>query len=141
MLGLTPIGSLNTLMVDPSPPTWLPDMILRDLRVCDGKVTLRFCREEGGSSKGEVLHQQGKLHIIRQPALELLSAHWTERIAGTHRIAVDMNSARSACDRSGIVGPLGVETATVANLRNARGREQSLNTNAAHPKGLPGGFH
>jgi hypothetical protein len=57
-------------------------MILRDLRVGDAKVTLRFWREENGSSRWKVLHQQGKLHIIRQPPPESLSARWTERIAG-----------------------------------------------------------
>jgi hypothetical protein len=82
MLGLVPIGALNTLIVDPSLPTWLPDIILRDLRVDDAKVTLRFWREEDGGSRWKVLHQQGKLHIIRQAAAESLSARWTERIAG-----------------------------------------------------------
>jgi glycogen debranching enzyme len=82
MLGLVPIGALNTLIVDPSLPTWLPDMILRDLRVGDAKVTLRFWRAEDGSSRWEILHQQGKLHIIRQPAPESLSAGWTKRLMG-----------------------------------------------------------
>jgi glycogen debranching enzyme len=82
MLGLVPLASLNTLMVDPSLPTWMPDVILRDLRVGDAKVTLRFWRDEDGTSKWQILHQQGKLHIVRQPALESLSAHWTQRITG-----------------------------------------------------------
>jgi hypothetical protein len=82
MLGLVPIGSLNTLMVDPALPTWIPELILRDVRVGDAKATLRFWREEDGSSKWEVLHQQGKLHIIRQPAPESLSVGWMERLTG-----------------------------------------------------------
>jgi glycogen debranching enzyme len=82
MLGLVPIGALNTLMVDPALPTWIPELIVRDLRVGDGKATLRFWREEDGASKWEVLHRQGKLHIVRQPAPESLSAGWMERITG-----------------------------------------------------------
>jgi hypothetical protein len=82
MLGLVPLGSLNTLLVDPALPTWIPELILRDLRVGDAKVTLRFWRDANSSSKWQVLHQHGKLHIVRQPAPESLSAHWTERISG-----------------------------------------------------------
>jgi glycogen debranching enzyme len=80
MLGLLPIGSLNTLIVDPALPTWIPELIVRDLRVGGAKVTLRFWREEDGASNWKVLHQQGSLHIVRQPAPESLSAGWTERI-------------------------------------------------------------
>jgi hypothetical protein len=43
---------------------------------------LRFWREEDGASKWEVLHQQGTLHVVRQPAPESLAATWMERIAG-----------------------------------------------------------
>jgi glycogen debranching enzyme len=82
MLGLVPVGALNTLIVDPAVPTWMPELILRDLRVGDAKATLRFWREEDGASKWEVLHRQGTLHIVRQPAPESLSAGWTERITG-----------------------------------------------------------
>jgi hypothetical protein len=57
-------------MVDPALPTWIPVLILREVRVGDAKATLRFWREEDGPSKWEVLHQQGKLHIVRQPAPE-----------------------------------------------------------------------
>lgn len=82
MLGLVPLGPLNTLIVDPALPAWIPELILRDLRVGDAKTTLRFWREEDGASKWQVLHQQGTLHIVRQPAPESLSAGWTERITG-----------------------------------------------------------
>jgi hypothetical protein len=82
MLGLIPIGALNTVLVDPALPTWMPELILRDLRVGDAKATLRFWREEDGASKWEVLHRRGTLHVVRQPAPESLSADWTERITG-----------------------------------------------------------
>jgi glycogen debranching enzyme len=82
MLGLLPIGSLNTLIVDPALPTWIPELILRDLRIGDAKVTLRFWREDEGASNWKVLHQQGTLHVVRQPAPESLSAGWTDRLRG-----------------------------------------------------------
>jgi glycogen debranching enzyme len=82
MLGLVPAAALNTLIVDPALPTWIPELILRDLRIGDAKATLRFWRGEDGVSKWDVLHQQGKLHIVRQPAPESLSAGWMDRVSG-----------------------------------------------------------
>ena len=82
MLGLVPLGSLKTLIVDPALPSWIPELILRNLRVGDAKVTLRFWRKEDGTSAWEVLHQQGTLHIVRQPAPESLSAPWIDRVIG-----------------------------------------------------------
>jgi glycogen debranching enzyme len=79
MLGVLPIAAMKTLVVDPVLPAWMPDAILRDLRVGGAKVTLRFWRDEAGSSNWEVLHQQGTIHILRQPAPESLSATWTDR--------------------------------------------------------------
>ena len=70
------------LLVDPALPAWMPELILRDLRVGDAMATLRFWRDEDGASKWQVLHRQGKLHVVRQPAPESLSAGWMERIAG-----------------------------------------------------------
>jgi hypothetical protein len=69
------------LVLDPVLPAWLPELVMRDLRVGDAKVTLRFWREEDGSSRWDVLHRQGTLHIVRQPPLESLTATWTERAA------------------------------------------------------------
>ena len=70
LLGLIPIGAMNTLLLDPVLPQWLPEIVIRDLRVGDAKVTLRFWRTADGSSKWDVLHRQGSLHILRQPPPE-----------------------------------------------------------------------
>jgi glycogen debranching enzyme len=82
MLGLVPLGAVNMLIVDPALPAWMPEVILRDVRVGEAKATLRFWRREDGRSSWEVLHRQGKLHVVRQPAPESLTADWTERITG-----------------------------------------------------------
>jgi glycogen debranching enzyme len=81
MLGLLPVASLNTLMLDPDLPTWMPELVLHGLRVGDAKVTLRFWREADGSSRWDVVHRQGPLHIVRQPPPESVFETWTDRAA------------------------------------------------------------
>jgi hypothetical protein len=79
LLGLLPIAATRTLIVDPALPASIPELILRDVRVGAAKATLRFWRDEAGSSKWEVLHEQGTLHVVRQPAPESVSAAWGDR--------------------------------------------------------------
>ena len=79
MLGLFPIAATHTLVIDPLLPAWMPEVILRDVRVGAATATLRFWRDAGGSARWEVLRQQGTLHVVRQPAMESLSATWRER--------------------------------------------------------------
>jgi glycogen debranching enzyme len=81
LLGLLPIAAANTLVLDPVLPEWLPEIVVRDLRVGDAKVSLRFWREPDGRSKWDVLHRQGSLHVVRQPPPESVSAGWTDRAA------------------------------------------------------------
>jgi glycogen debranching enzyme len=82
MLGLVPLGAMHTLIVDPALPVWIPELVLRDLRVGDATATLRFRREANGSSTWDVLDKEGTLHIVRQPAPESLSAGWWDRVRG-----------------------------------------------------------
>ena len=82
MLGLLPIAALETLVVDPRLPAWLPEVVVRDLRVGGAKVSLRFWREANGESSWETLHRQGSLRVVRQPSPESLSAAWTDRTEG-----------------------------------------------------------
>ena len=67
LLGLYPYAPLKMLLVDPHLPAWLPEITVRDLRVGEARVTLRFHRE-GEASAYEVLDQRGTLHVLRQPA-------------------------------------------------------------------------
>ena len=73
------MAATRTLVVDPILPSWIPELIVRNLRVGDAKVTMRFWREANGAADWEVLHQQGTLHVLRQPAPESLSATWSDR--------------------------------------------------------------
>ncbi|HVL65691.1 MAG TPA: glycogen debranching N-terminal domain-containing protein [Vicinamibacterales bacterium] len=81
LLGLLPLAPARTLLLDPVLPTWLPEIVLRDLRVGGARVTLRFWRDDGeGTSKWEVLHRQGTLHVVRQPPPESVHAGLGDRM-------------------------------------------------------------
>jgi len=73
LLGIVPYAPLRLLLVDPILPAWLPELVLRGLRVGDASVDLRFRRDPDGASHYEILRKRGKLRIIRQPWLESLS--------------------------------------------------------------------
>jgi glycogen debranching enzyme len=81
MLGVVPLAAANTLVVDPVLPPWLPELVLRDLRVGGASVSLRFWRDEDGTSNWEPLHTHGTLHVVRQPPPES-KATWSDRIQG-----------------------------------------------------------
>jgi glycogen debranching enzyme len=70
LLGLLPLAPLNTLVVDPSLPEWLPEVVVRDMRVGNARVTLRCWRTESGASRFQVLNKSGTLHVVRQPPPE-----------------------------------------------------------------------
>ena len=48
----------------------MPDIVVHDLRVGPAKVSIRFWRDEKGSSKWDILHKQGSLRVVRQPPPE-----------------------------------------------------------------------
>jgi len=96
LLGLLPIASTHTLVVDPALPASIPELILRDVRVGAAKATLRFWRDEDGASKWDVLHTQGTLHVVRQPALESVSATWGDRAGAVLESVVKATTKRGA---------------------------------------------
>jgi len=70
---------MNGPMIDPILPTWMPDIILRDLRVGHAKVSLRLWRDDKGAAKWEVLHKQGTLRVVRQPPVEARAVDLIDR--------------------------------------------------------------
>lgn len=48
------------LVVDPVLPAWLPDAILRDLRLGGATATLRFHRDAPGETHVDVLEKRGR---------------------------------------------------------------------------------
>jgi hypothetical protein len=80
LLGIVPLAPYRCLIVDPSLPEWLPELLVEDLRVGEATATLRFWREADGSSSFEVLAKRGTLRIIRQPPAESRHAGPGERL-------------------------------------------------------------
>jgi glycogen debranching enzyme len=80
LLGLRAVAPLKLLAVDPVAPPWLPDVTVRNLRVGDASVSLRFWLDRSGDSHYEVLKKQGALRIIRQPPLDSLTAGLWDRL-------------------------------------------------------------
>jgi glycogen debranching enzyme len=82
MLGLLPLAPVETLIVDPILPTWMPEIVVRDLRVGRARVNLRFWRSDNGASKWEVLHKQGTVRVVRQPPPESRAVDVFDRAKG-----------------------------------------------------------
>jgi glycogen debranching enzyme len=80
VLGFQPVAAIDTLFVHPALPTWLSEVIVRDLRLAGGKATLRFWRDDSGSSHVEILHRQGTFHVVKQPPPESLTAGVSDRL-------------------------------------------------------------
>ena len=60
LLGFLPDAPRNKLYVDPSLPTWLPDLTVHDLRIGKHKLDIRFWRE-GEQTAFEVIKGDPKL--------------------------------------------------------------------------------
>jgi glycogen debranching enzyme len=80
LLGIYPYAPLNTLIVDPHMPEWLPEITLENLRIGDSAISIRFYREKDGSSDYRILNQRGPLHLLRQPSPWSLTADFGERL-------------------------------------------------------------
>lgn len=80
MLGLYPYAPLRALLVDPHLPEWLPEITVRDLRVGDATVTIRFRRKRDGSSTYRVVRKRGTLHVVRQATPWSLTTSFAERL-------------------------------------------------------------
>ena len=80
ILGLQPVALLDLLVVDPVLPSWLPEVIVRDLRLGGATATIRFWRDDSGKSHAEVLRKRGTLHLVHQPSLESLRHGTRDRL-------------------------------------------------------------
>ncbi|HVR98811.1 MAG TPA: glycogen debranching N-terminal domain-containing protein [Thermoanaerobaculia bacterium] len=80
LLGLQPMAPLGLLVVDPALPPWLPEVVLRGLRLGGATATLRCWRDQEGRSHAEILEKKGTLRLLRQPAPESLKAGVFDRV-------------------------------------------------------------
>lgn len=65
MLGIQPYAPMQTLLLDPHLPEWLPEIILHQLRVGDATVSIRFWRETSANTAFEILDSRGVLRVVR----------------------------------------------------------------------------
>src|SRR6266550_7420756 len=70
MLGLQPLAPLETLVVAPDLPTWLPEVVLSDLRIGAATANVRFWRGQNGHSHAEIVEKKGTIRLIHQPPPE-----------------------------------------------------------------------
>jgi glycogen debranching enzyme len=68
LLGFMPDAPRNKLYVDPSLPTWLPDLTVRDLRIGKQKLDIRFWRE-GEETAFDVI--QGDPNLVERRDIAL----------------------------------------------------------------------
>ena len=80
MLGLFPYAPLKTLIVNPKLPEWLPEITVKNLRLGNARLTIRFFREKSGKSDYEILDKRGTVHVIQQPSPWSLTEGWAERV-------------------------------------------------------------
>jgi glycogen debranching enzyme len=66
ILGLRADAPRGRLYVHPTLPEWLPDVEVRQLRVGEARLALRFWRD-GGRSRWEVLRRDGDLEVVEEP--------------------------------------------------------------------------
>ena len=81
MAGLQPVAPLELLIVDPALPSWLPEIVIHDLRLAGATATLRCWRDKHGASHAEVVRKRGTLHLVRQPPPESQTVGWRDRFS------------------------------------------------------------
>jgi glycogen debranching enzyme len=80
ILGLQPVATLALLVVDPVLPSWLPEVVVRDIRLGGAVATLRFWRDRAGESHAKVVRKRGTFHLLRQPPPESLTVGVRDRM-------------------------------------------------------------
>ncbi|HEU5017159.1 MAG TPA: glycogen debranching N-terminal domain-containing protein [Pseudolabrys sp.] len=86
MLGIVPLAPLNTLVVDPDLPDWLPEVTLAGLRVGDARVALRFWRDGQGGTRHEVTEATKGLRVHALPPSQ--NGEPSDRLAAAVRMAI-----------------------------------------------------
>lgn len=68
LLGIYPFAPARVLaLVRPRLPEWLPAVTIRQLRVSDASVTIRFERQRDGSTGFDVIDKHGTLFVVEVP--------------------------------------------------------------------------
>jgi glycogen debranching enzyme len=86
ILGIFPFAPARLLaLVRPALPAALRTVVVRDLRVGDARVSLRFERTARGATTHQVLDKAGSLHVIEvpPPQQDAEQHSWRDRILAT----------------------------------------------------------
>jgi glycogen debranching enzyme len=108
VLGIYPFAPAKILaVVRPSLPSWLTSVVVRNLRVGAGRVSLHFERHRDASTSYRVFDRTGTLHVVEVPPPQPADSHaesWRDavfawvlqhapgRTAGAARIALGSDS-------------------------------------------------
>lgn len=74
LLGLRPVGSIRTIVVDPHLPDWLPDVYLEGVQVGGATFDLEVRRRRGGRTT--ITARGDRITVLRQPTLQSRLAAW-----------------------------------------------------------------
>lgn len=80
LIGLRPYAPLNSLLIDPDLPDWLPELTLENLQVGASRLSLQFRRDASGHTDYRVLEASGNPRVLRQPPANSLSAGLFDRL-------------------------------------------------------------
>jgi hypothetical protein len=68
LLGLYPFAPAHVVaLVQPTLPAWLNSVVVRNLRVGPGQVSIRFERARDGTTRYETFDRRGPLHVVEVP--------------------------------------------------------------------------
>jgi hypothetical protein len=82
MLGFQPVALLETLVVDPDLPAWMPEVVIENLRIAGATVSLHFWRSDTGKCHAEILRRTGTCRLLVQPPPESTTATARDRFTG-----------------------------------------------------------
>ncbi|HEX5475116.1 MAG TPA: glycogen debranching N-terminal domain-containing protein [Vicinamibacterales bacterium] len=68
MLGIYPFAPAHVLaLVRPTLPPWLNTVVVRNIRIGDARVSIRFTRGAGGGTTHQAFDKTGTLHVLELP--------------------------------------------------------------------------
>jgi glycogen debranching enzyme len=79
-LGIRAYAPLNSILIDPSLPEWLPELSLSNIPVGSSRVSLHFWRDASGETDYRILDSHGHPHVLRQPPANHLSVGLFNRL-------------------------------------------------------------
>lgn len=80
LLGLRVYAPLNTVLIDPCLPEWLPEVTLHQIPVGASRISLQFRRDALGHTDYRILAARGHPHVLRQPPANHLKVGVLERL-------------------------------------------------------------